>query len=125
MSDLREAAQRVVFVHRLGKSKVRSKVRSKVIDDLEAALELSDRPELSDSPDELHRLRAAVERSIRERDLSYAAAELGRQQRFPPSRAVIEAVIRELEWDSPLRWATLIERLLDVLTPSDGTSEQP
>jgi hypothetical protein len=36
-------------------------------------------------------------------------------QEFPTTRAAIEDVIRELEFESPVRWAPVIEKLRGVL----------
>jgi hypothetical protein len=57
VSDLREAAERVVYVHHHGKSKV----RAKIIDDLKAALEKPDPHE-----DRSHRRGIVIEDVIRE-----------------------------------------------------------
>jgi hypothetical protein len=113
---------------------VRCHRKSKVVIGLEAAFG-------QPGPrDELNRLRAAVARSIQDNDLAYAAAEFCKQvlerelnrggyhipaahralcrpsgQQFPSTRAVIEDAIRELEYESPERWAAVIERLRGVL----------
>jgi hypothetical protein len=70
--------------------------KRKVIVELKVALDQAD------SRGELNHLRATIVQSV------------------PPSRAVIEDLIRELEWESPARWGPVLERLRDVVTPEQA-----